>query len=204
MGFKMKFSGFGVGTGSEKPKTISDIDRDASSEVAMDSAMGKKMQAPLKNVNMTKEEMEKFTADLKAKAEQTKTDKGSFGDAFNAARSAGKKEFTYKGKKYHTRTKEEEDAGKKDNTKSSGDDSTKSGGDDNKSMKKETRSAEVDRPDYQKRRQQRRIDRRKGKAGKDPVYDARTAKKEARMKYGRDSKEFKEANQALQDAKANR
>ena len=213
MGFKMKGMTFGAGTGSEKPKTISDIDRDASSEVAMDSAMGKKMQAPLKNINMTKEQMEGFITDLREDAKSKvlernegyrEDDEGSFGDAFNAARSAGKKEFTYKGKKYHTRTKEEEDARKKDNTKSSGDDSTKSDGDDNKSMKKETKSVEVDRPDYQKRRQQRRIDRRKSKAGKDPVYDARTAKKEARMKYGRDSKEFKEANQALQDAKANR
>ena len=213
MGFKMKGMTFGAGTGSEKPKTISDIDRDASSEVAMDSAMCKKMQAPLKNINMTKEQMEGFITDLREDAKSKvlernegyrEDDEGSFGDAFNAARSAGKKEFTYKGKKYHTRTKEEEDARKKDNTKSSGDDSTKSDGDDNKSMKKETKSVEVDRPDYQKRRQERRIARRKGKAGKDPVYDARTAKKEARMKYGRDSKEFKEANQALQDAKANR
>lgn len=30
-----------------------------------------------------------------------------FGDAFAAARKAGKKEFTWKGKKYHTKTKEE-------------------------------------------------------------------------------------------------
>ena len=205
MGFKMKGMTFGAGTGSEKPKTISDIDRDASSEVAMDSAMGKKMQAPLKNVNMTKEEMEKFTAELRADAAQKETDKGSFGDAFNAARSAGKKEFTYKGKKYHTRTKEEEaKSGGDDSTKSGGDDSTKSSSNDNKSMEKKLRPAEIVRPDYQKRRQERRINRRKGKAGKDPVYDARTAKKEARMKYGRNSKEFKEANQALQDAKANR
>jgi hypothetical protein len=186
MGFKMKGMTFGAGTGSEKPKTISDIDRDASSEVAMDSAMGKKMQAPLKNVNMTKEEMEKFTADLRADAAQKETDKGSFGDAFNAARSAGKKEFTYKGKKYHTRTKEEE---------------AKSGGDDNKSMKKETKSVEVDRPDYQKRRQERRINRRKKKSGRSDIYDIRTDKKEARMKYGRDSEEFKKYKQELKDAK---
>lgn len=31
-----------------------------------------------------------------------------FGEAFAAARKAGKKEFTHNGKKYHTRTKEEE------------------------------------------------------------------------------------------------
>ena len=194
MGFKMKGMTFGAGTGSEKPKTISDIDRDASSEVAMDSAMGKKMQAPLKNVNMTKEEMEKFTADLRADAAQKETDKGSFGDAFNAARSAGKKEFTYKGKKYHTRTKEEE-------AKSSDDDSTKSSSNNNKSMERKLKSAEIARPDYQKRRQERRINRRRKKSGRSDIYDIRTDKKEARMKYGRDSEEFKKYKQELKDAK---
>jgi hypothetical protein len=194
MAFKMKFSGFGAGTGSKKTKTISDIDRDASSEVAMDSAMGKKMQAPLKAVNMTKEEMEKFTADLRADAAQKETDKGSFGDAFNAARSAGKKEFTYKGKKYHTRTKEEE-------AKSSDDDSTKSSSNNNKSMERKLKSAEIARPDYQKRRQERRINRRRKKSGRSDIYDIRTDKKEARMKYGRDSEEFKKYKQELKDAK---
>ena len=33
----------------------------------------------------------------------------SFGEAFKQNKAAGKKEFTWKGKKYHTRTKEEED-----------------------------------------------------------------------------------------------
>ena len=37
----------------------------------------------------------------------------TFSQAFAAARKAGKKEFTYKGKRYHTRTKEEEEARKK-------------------------------------------------------------------------------------------
>ena len=214
MGFKMKGMTFGAGTGSEKPKTISDIEQDASSEVAMDSAMDRSVmfkKDPLdviaegskppiseaeQKINEEKEKILSGNADhFKLDPRLNKDNEQSFGDAFNAARSAGKKEFTWKGKKYHTRTKEEEDARKKDNTKSSGD---------NKSMEKETKSVEVDRPDYQKRRQERRIARRKSKAGKDPVYDARTAKKEARMKYGRNSKEFKEANQALQDAKANR
>ncbi len=31
-----------------------------------------------------------------------------FGDAFSTARKAGKKEFTFEGKRYHTRTREEE------------------------------------------------------------------------------------------------
>ena len=68
---------------------------------------------------------------------------------------------------------------------------------------KATRSAtEVDRPDYQKRRQEARISRRRGKEeGKDDAYKARTAKKEARMKYGRDSVEFKEAQRKLQHEK---
>lgn len=37
----------------------------------------------------------------------------SFGSAFAAARKAGKKAFTWKGKSYHTRTKEEEAKRKK-------------------------------------------------------------------------------------------
>ena len=223
MGFKMKGMTFGVGTGSEKPKTISDIERDASSEVAMDSAMDRSAmfkKDPLdviaegskppiseaeQKINEEKEKILSGNADhFELDPRLNKDNEQSFGDAFAAARKAGKKEFTWKGKKYHTRTKEEEDARKKDNAKSSGDDSTKSSGNDNKSMERKLGSAEIARPDYQKRRQERRIARRKGKAGKDPVYDARTAKKEARMKYGRNSKEFKEANQALQDAKANR
>jgi len=36
----------------------------------------------------------------------------TFGQAFAAARKAGKKQFTYKGKPYHTRTKEEDNAKK--------------------------------------------------------------------------------------------
>ena len=138
--------------------------------------------------------MEKFTADLRADAAQKETDKGSFGDAFNAARSAGKKEFTYKGKKYHTRTKEEE-------AKSSDDDSTKSSSNNNKSMERKLKSAEIARPDYQKRRQERRINRRRKKSGRSDIYDIRTDKKEARMKYGRDSEEFKKYKQELKDAK---
>ena len=36
------------------------------------------------------------------------TDEMSFGEAFKSSKSAGKKEFTWRGNKYHTRTKEEE------------------------------------------------------------------------------------------------
>ena len=46
-----------------------------------------------------------------------KKSEGSFGDAFKNARKNGKKEFTWKGKKYHTRTKEEEAKKKKTTTK---------------------------------------------------------------------------------------
>ena len=35
------------------------------------------------------------------------SDKTEFEKAFAAARKAGKKQFTYKGKKYHTRTKDD-------------------------------------------------------------------------------------------------
>jgi len=40
----------------------------------------------------------------------------SFGNAFASARKAGKKQFTWNGKKYHTRTKEEESVHKKKKT----------------------------------------------------------------------------------------
>ena len=51
--------------------------------------------------------------DKPAKAKEPEGDRKtvkelSFGKAFAAARKAGKKEFTWKGKRYHTRTKEEE------------------------------------------------------------------------------------------------
>jgi len=51
----------------------------------------------------------------KVKAKQKP--KQTFGQAFAAARKAGKKEFMYNGKPYHTRTKEEESAKAKPTTK---------------------------------------------------------------------------------------
>jgi len=65
-----------------------------------------------------------------------------------------------------------------------------------------SKSLEKARPDYQKRRQEARIAKRRGKGGADPIYDIRTDKKEARMKYGRKSKEFQKYKQELKDAKA--
>ena len=81
---------------------------------------------------MKKEEVEKKIAKSKVADKKAKEGKGGgadsgsqkkavyekatgtkvsdFGSAFSAARKAGKKEFTYKGKKYHTRTKEEDAA----------------------------------------------------------------------------------------------
>jgi hypothetical protein len=54
-----------------------------------------------------------------SQASKSKSKVSSFGKAFAEARKAGKKEFEYKGKKYHTRTKEEEAARKKGTTKKS-------------------------------------------------------------------------------------
>jgi hypothetical protein len=149
-------------------------------------------------------------------------------EAFAAARKAGKATFTWEGKEYHTRRADEskEDWQKKFKTNLPSPGKTPPVNDGSRNWEKsstkeatfatgtqpseeapaeaEATSPEIDRPDYQKRRQEKRISRRKGKAGKDPVYDARTVLKEARMKYGRNSKEFKEAKQALQDAKANK
>lgn len=50
------------------------------------------------------------TATTKTTASKPATTKTKFGSAFAAARKAGKKEFTWNGKRYHTRTKEEEAA----------------------------------------------------------------------------------------------
>ena len=65
-------------------------------------------------------------------------------------------------------------------------------------------SPEVERPEYQQRRQQARLDRRKRKAGTSDTYDIRTDKKEARMKHGRGSKEFKKYKQELKEARRSR
>jgi|TARA_R100001463_G_scaffold39556_2_gene84589 hypothetical protein len=66
----------------------------------------------------------------------------------------------------------------------------------------EQEKPEVERPDYQKRRQQARLDRRRSRgAGTSDTFDIRTDKKEARMKYGRGSEEFKKYKQELKDAK---
>jgi len=66
----------------------------------------------------------------------------------------------------------------------------------------EQEKPEVERPDYQKRRQQARLDKRRSRgAGTSDTFDIRTDKKEARMKYGRGSEEFKKYKQELKDAK---
>ena len=41
----------------------------------------------------------------------------AFGKAFRSAKAAGKKEFTWKGKRYHTRTKDELEIGAKEKSK---------------------------------------------------------------------------------------
>ena len=51
-------------------------------------------------------EEKKFTKTISPKG--SKIDDMSFGEAFKSSKSAGKKEFTWRGNKYHTRTKEEE------------------------------------------------------------------------------------------------
>ena len=68
----------------------------------------------------------------------------------------------------------------------------------------QTASPEKPRSDRKRRRQKQRIAKRLSGAGEDPVYDARTLKKAMRMKYGRDSKEFKEAKKNLKIAKIER
>lgn len=62
-------------------------------------------------------EVKERAMDKPAEAQEPKEKKVSFGKAFAAARKEGKKEFTWNGKRYHTRTKEEEAARKKSSVK---------------------------------------------------------------------------------------
>ena len=55
-----------------------------------------------------------------AKAAEGKSKTSAFGSAFAAARKAGEKEFTFNGKRYHTKTKEEVEAKKKEPAMSRG------------------------------------------------------------------------------------
>jgi len=67
----------------------------------------KKKARDAKNKKMN--DIEKSTRGQKSKSKSTTaTTTMTFGKAFRAAKDAGKKEFTYKGKKYHTRTKDED------------------------------------------------------------------------------------------------
>lgn len=65
---------------------------------------------------LRKVEVKDRPMDKPAKAKEPTEKKVSFGKAFAEARKAGKKEFTWNGKRYHTRTKEEEAARKKKST----------------------------------------------------------------------------------------
>ena len=92
------------------------IDKGGSGEVKKSSANTKKgkvdagLQEALKKKardakNKKMNDIEKSTRGQKSKSTTTTM---TFGKAFRAAKDAGKKEFTYKGKKYHTRTKDED------------------------------------------------------------------------------------------------
>ena len=138
-------------------------------------------------------------------------------EAFAAARKDGKATFTWEGKEYHTRQADEtkEEWQKEFNTDLPSPGETpeeppaqetapteEPPAEEPPATEEGTASPEVDRPDYQKRRQEARIARRRKKGGKSDTYDIRTDKKEARMKYGRGSEEFKKYKQELKDAKA--
>jgi hypothetical protein len=66
------------------------------------------------NVPLTEEERKSYNKKEEKKQTKTISPKGgniddmSFAEAFKSSKSAGKKEFTWRGNKYHTRTKEEE------------------------------------------------------------------------------------------------
>ena len=70
-----------------------------------------KWMAPLKEgKDIKKKSIKSKPGSIKKKTGGKKTDpmmEGTFGEAFAAARKAGKKTFTWGGKSYHTKTKEE-------------------------------------------------------------------------------------------------
>ena len=73
----------------------------------MTKASPMKVEADPKELEKRKKKEQEANKN-KLKKEILKSNKEStFGDAFKKARKAGKSEFTYEGKKYHTKTKEE-------------------------------------------------------------------------------------------------
>ena len=196
-----------------------------SEEVAMDSGVDAVSNVPgsggifstmIKGLKNIKEKIPGMTDTSPEEGESNEPTTRN--EAFAAARKAGKPTFTWEGKEYHTRradeTKEEwqkkfntdlPSPGKTPGTKKETPATTEEPPvEEAKSAAGRKASPEVDRPDYQKRRQERRIARRRSKGGRDAEYDIRTDKKEARMKYGRGSEEFKKYKQELKDAKAAR
>lgn len=62
-----------------------------------------------KSKEKSEEAVKKKRSESSKPAAKTSAKKGmSFGEAFKAARKEGKKEFTWRGKKYHTQTKDEQ------------------------------------------------------------------------------------------------
>ena len=85
----------------EKTKTMITERGDGSvKKVQKDKGAGTKTKTDTRNPEKD------YVKDKKNRGD--KTTEQSFGDAFKGARSEGKKEFEWKGGKYHTRTKEEE------------------------------------------------------------------------------------------------
>jgi len=74
------------------------------------NTLNKSESSSVKPVIKKKDPVVKKEPVKKEVKKETKVKEQSFGDAFKTNRAAGKKEFTYKGKRYHTRTKEEEAA----------------------------------------------------------------------------------------------
>jgi len=97
-----------AGTVASIPALIAKDDKTAKADTkknkvdaGLQEALKKKKAKDAKNKKM--DATEKSTRGQKSKVTTM-----TFGKAFRAAKDAGKKEFTYKGEKYHTRTKDED------------------------------------------------------------------------------------------------
>jgi len=91
-----------IGREEQKNKKLNTLNKSESSSVK--PVIKKKKTIDPKEVKKTAGKIVKNVA----KKVVEKSKEQSFGDAFKTNRAAGKKEFTWKGKRYHTRTKEEE------------------------------------------------------------------------------------------------
>jgi len=92
---------------NKKPNTVEKPTPTSREEI---KARIKRENEEVYKTDRTKKKEESMSPVSESSVKTNKKRLSEFGQAFSDARKAGKKEFEYKGKKYHTRTKEEESA----------------------------------------------------------------------------------------------